>query len=62
MNTAGMYILGVCAAGGVIACAAFWWALKSGEFKGGDDARWLVFDDEDEVVRPEAPREDPAPP
>lgn len=62
MNTAGMYILGVCAVGGVIACAAFWWALKSGEFKGADDARWLVFDDEDDVVRPAPPRDERTPP
>jgi len=61
MNTAGLAILGVCAVGGVIACAAFIWAMRSGEFAGSDDARWLVFDDEDDVVKPEAPREGPLP-
>ena len=55
MNTAGLAILGVCAVGGVIACAAFVWAMRSGEFTRSDDARWLVFDDEDDVRRPEAP-------
>jgi cbb3-type cytochrome oxidase maturation protein len=59
MNTAGLAILGVCAVGGVIACVAFIWAMRSGEFTRSDDARWLVFDDEDEVKRPEAPRPGP---
>ena len=62
MNTAGLFILGVCAAGGVIACAAFWWAIRSGQFSHASDAQYLVFDDEDEVDRPYAPRErTPAP-
>ena len=57
MNTAGLFILGVCVVGGVIACAAFWWAIRSGQFSDASEARWLVFDDEDDVARPDAPRE-----
>jgi cbb3-type cytochrome oxidase maturation protein len=45
--TAGMYIVAVCAVGGLIASAAFLWALRSGQFSSSDEAKYLVFDDED---------------
>ena len=45
--TAGMYIVAVCAVGGLIASAAFVWALRSGQFSSSDEAKYLVFDDED---------------
>lgn len=45
--TAGAYIVAVCALGGLIACAAFWWAVRSGQFAAMDEAKYLVFDDED---------------
>ena len=45
--TAGMFILAVCAVGGVLACVAFWWATRSGEFRDAAEARFLVFDDEE---------------
>ncbi len=61
MNPAGMFILGVCAAGGVIACAAFWWAIRSGQFSDASDARYLVFDDEDDVARPAVERREDTP-
>lgn len=51
--TSGMFIVGVCAVGGALACAGFVWALKSGQFKASDDAKYLVFDDEDDVPRPD---------
>lgn len=51
----GMFIVGVCALGGLIACAAFWWATRTGQFSNADEAKYLVFDDEDDVVRPPAP-------
>lgn len=51
--TAGMYIVAVCAAGGLIASAAFVWALKSGQFSSSDEAKYLVFDEDDgPLVRP----------
>lgn len=52
--TAGKFIVAVCALGGLIACAAFWWALRNGQFTHADSAKYLVFDDEDDVPRPEA--------
>lgn len=61
MNTAGMFILGVCAVGGVIAGAAFWWAIRSGQFSDASDARYLVFDDEDDVPRPAVQRREDTP-
>lgn len=61
MNPAGMFILGVCAVGGVIACAAFWWAIRSGQFSDASDARYLVFDDEDDVARPPVQRREDTP-
>jgi cbb3-type cytochrome oxidase maturation protein len=51
--TAGTVIVAVCAFGGLIACAAFWWATRTGQFSGLEEAKYLVFDDEDEVERPE---------
>jgi cbb3-type cytochrome oxidase maturation protein len=45
--TAGIYIVAVCAVGGLIASAAFVWALTSGQFSSSDEAKYLVFDDED---------------
>lgn len=47
LMTAGMYIVAVCAVGGLIASAAFLWALRSGQFSSSDEAKYLVFDDED---------------
>ena len=55
----GMFIVGVCALGGLIACSAFWWATRSGQFNNSDDAKYLVFDDEDEV--PDRPTQPGAP-
>jgi cbb3-type cytochrome oxidase maturation protein len=46
--TAGMYIVAVCAVGGLIASVAFVWALRSGQFSSSDEAKYLVFDDEDD--------------
>jgi cbb3-type cytochrome oxidase maturation protein len=54
--TAGMYIVAVCAVGGLIAGAAFWWAIRSGQLTDASEAKYLVFDDEDQVERP-TPRE-----
>ena len=48
----GLYIVLICSVGGLIACAAFWWATRSGQFSRSDDAKYLVFDDEDHVPRP----------
>jgi cbb3-type cytochrome oxidase maturation protein len=50
--TSGMFIVGICAVGGMIACAGFIWAIRSGQFSSSDDAKYLVFDDEDDVPRP----------
>ena len=51
--TAGMYIVAVCAVGGLIASAAFVWALRSGQFSSSDEAKYLVFDEDDgPQVRP----------
>ena len=47
LMTAGMFIVGVCAVGGVLACVAFWWATRSGEFSDAAEARFLVFDDDE---------------
>ncbi|MFI5207403.1 MAG: cbb3-type cytochrome oxidase assembly protein [Gemmatimonadales bacterium] len=53
--TAGMYIVAICAVGGLLASAAFVWALRSGQFSSSDEAKYLVFDDEDgPLVRPPA--------
>ena len=43
--------------GGLIASVAFWWAVRSGELSDATEAKYLVFDDEDDVARPS-----PAPP
>ncbi len=47
MNPAAVYVIGICAAGGFIACAAFVWAALRGEFTDASEAALLVFDDED---------------
>ena len=47
LMTAGMFIVGVCAVGGVLACVAFWWATRSGDFSDAAEARFLVFDDDE---------------
>jgi nitrogen fixation-related uncharacterized protein len=52
MNPAAIYILVICAAGALIACAAFAWAALKGEFTDASEAALLVFDAEDER-RPE---------
>jgi cbb3-type cytochrome oxidase maturation protein len=53
--TSGQYIVAICALGGVIASAAFWWSCRTGQFSGSEQAKYLVFDDEDNVPRPDAP-------
>jgi cbb3-type cytochrome oxidase maturation protein len=53
--TAGKFIVAVCALGGLIACAGFWWALRSGQFSHMDSAKYLVFDDEDQLEQPGLP-------
>lgn len=53
--TVGAFIVAICALGGLIACAAFWWAVRTNQFEGAAEARYLVFDDEDDVERPAAP-------
>jgi len=62
--TAGMYIVAICALGGAIACFGFIWAIRSGDLANVEEAKWLVFDDEDELepglVRP--PVRPPVPP
>lgn len=50
--TAGTFIVAVCALGGLIACAAFVWAVFGGQLSASDAAKYLVFDDEDDVPRP----------
>lgn len=52
--TAGMYIVAVCALGGLIASVAFWWAVRTGQFRDAAEARWLVFDEDDVVDEPGA--------
>ena len=54
--TAGMYIVAVCAVGGLIASAAFVWALRSGQFSSSDEAKFLVFDDEDPPALHQPPK------
>jgi cbb3-type cytochrome oxidase maturation protein len=49
-----MYIVAVCAVGGLIASAAFVWALRSGQFSSSDEAKWLVFDEDDAPARSRA--------
>ncbi len=56
---AGTYIVAVCAVGGLIACGAFVWAMRAGEFGDVESAKYLVFDDEDDVPRPDIARRDP---
>jgi cbb3-type cytochrome oxidase maturation protein len=51
-----MYIVAVCAVGGLIASVAFIWALKSGQFSSSDEAKYLVFDDEDPPALRHPPR------
>ena len=53
--TVGAWIVAICALGGLIACAAFWWAVRTGQFTDASEARYLVFDDEDDVPRPTRP-------
>lgn len=57
MTTAGLFILGVCAFGGLIATAAFIWATRSGQFTESSEARFLVFDDDELPAAREAERE-----
>jgi nitrogen fixation-related uncharacterized protein len=47
MDPAAVYILIICGAGGLIACAAFIWAALKGEFTDASEAAFLVFDDDD---------------
>ena len=52
MNLAAVYIIAICALGGLIACGAFVWAALKGEFSDVSEAAFLVFDDEDFVSGP----------
>ena len=54
MSPAAIYIIAICALGGVIAGSAFVWAALKGEFSDAGEAAFLVFDDADEVGRPPA--------
>jgi nitrogen fixation-related uncharacterized protein len=45
---AGEFIVGVCAAGGLIACLGFGWAARTGQFSAMDEAKYLVFDEGDD--------------
>ena len=45
--TAGTYIVVICACGGLIACFGFIWAIRSGDLSNVDEAKWLVFDDDE---------------
>ncbi len=49
MNPAAVYVIAICAVGGVIACGAFVWAALRGEFTDASEASLLVFVDEDEL-------------
>jgi len=49
MSPAAVYIIAICSAGAVIACAAFVWAALKGEFTDASEAAFLVFDDSDDV-------------
>jgi nitrogen fixation-related uncharacterized protein len=53
MTPAAVYIIAICAVGGVIACGAFVWAALKGEFTDASEAAFLVFDDEDAPAGPE---------
>ncbi len=53
---AGVFIVAICAVGGLIACAAFWWAARSGQLAEVAEARYLVFDDEDGAALAERAR------
>jgi cbb3-type cytochrome oxidase maturation protein len=57
--SSGMYIVAVCAVGGLIACAAFVWALRSGQLSSSDEAKYLVFDEEDGPLAPPVGRVPP---
>ena len=46
--TAGQFIVAICALGGLIACGAFWWAIRSGQFVHAEEAKYLVFDEGDD--------------
>jgi nitrogen fixation-related uncharacterized protein len=52
VNRAAIYILAVCAVGGLIACGAFVWAALKGEFTDASEAAFLVFEDDDVPCRP----------
>jgi nitrogen fixation-related uncharacterized protein len=51
MNPAAVYIIAICGAGAVIACAAFVWAALKGEFTDASEAALLVFDEDDDPRR-----------
>jgi nitrogen fixation-related uncharacterized protein len=53
MNSAAVYIIAVCALGGVLACGAFVWAALKGEFTDASEAAFLVFDEDDPPPAPE---------
>ena len=54
MSPAAVYVIAICALGGCIACAAFVWAARKGEFTDASEAAFLVFDDADDVPGPPA--------
>jgi cbb3-type cytochrome oxidase maturation protein len=51
VNSAGPYIVGICAVGALIACVGFWWAGRSGQFRDSSEAKYLVFDEDDDPRR-----------
>jgi cbb3-type cytochrome oxidase maturation protein len=55
--TSGAYIIAVCALGALIACVAFWWATRTGEFADAAEARFLVFDEEEIAAARETERQ-----
>lgn len=55
MNPAAIYILVICAVGGLVACGAFVWAVLKGELTDASEAAMLVFDADDEPPAPERP-------
>jgi cbb3-type cytochrome oxidase maturation protein len=59
---AGVFIVAVCAFGGVIACGAFWWAMRSGQLADVAAAQYLVFDEEDDPALAERARACTLPP
>lgn len=51
MSGAAVVLVAICFAGGILACAAFVWAVLRGEFTDASNAAFLVFDDGDDPPR-----------